>query len=180
MPSMIVDQTGFGAGTADPPGRPNVVQAVVGIEDSAVGRTGRPCHLLETNVDDATAEVMAHTLDALIAVGAHDAWITPILMKKGRPAHTLSALCDDASFAAVRDTMVVESGTLGVRSSAVHRWPQRRDEHLVRLEGHEIRVKVGDHRIKVEYDDARIAALALGRPLREVLAQAEALASFDA
>jgi uncharacterized protein (DUF111 family) len=180
MPSMSTDQTGFGAGTADPPGRPNVVQAVVGTEDSAVDRTGRPCHLLETNVDDVTAEVVAHTVDALLAAGAHDAWVTPIVMKKGRPAHTLSALCDDAEFATVRDTMVAESGTLGVRSSVVHRWPQRRDEHVVRLDGHDIRVKVGDHRIKVEYDDARQVALALGRPLRDVLAQAEALASFDA
>ena len=97
MPSITVSSTGFGAGTADPPGRPNVVQAVVGVGASAGGADGgRPCHLLETNVDDVTGEVLAHTIAMLLAAGAHDAWATPIVMKKGRPAHTLHALCDDA------------------------------------------------------------------------------------
>lgn len=179
MPSMAVVTTGFGAGTADPPGRPNVVQAIVGVEASAVDRSGRACHLLETNVDDATGEVLAHTLEALLAAGAHDAWLTPVVMKKGRPASTVSALCDDATFDEVRRVLISESGTLGVRSSEVHRWPQRRDDHVVHLDGHDIRVKIADHRIKVEHDDAREAATGLGLPLRAVLAEAEALAAFD-
>ena len=52
--------------------------------------------LLEVNVDDATGEVLAHAVAALMDAGAHDAWLTPILMKKGRPAHTVSALADPA------------------------------------------------------------------------------------
>ena len=51
---------------------------------------------LATNLDDVSGEVLAHTLAALLAAGANDAWITPIVMKKGRPAHTLHALCDPA------------------------------------------------------------------------------------
>ena len=62
---------------------------------------GQPVRLLEANVDDVTGEVLAHTVAALLAAGAHDAWITPIVMKKGRPAHTVHALCDPALAAAV-------------------------------------------------------------------------------
>ncbi len=177
MPSMTVTATGFGAGTADPPGRPNVVQAIMGdgTPTTSVGTDGRPCHLLEANVDDITGEVLAHTIAALIDAGAHDAWATPIVMKKGRPAHTVHALCDDATFATARQVLIAETGTLGVRASTVHRWPQHRSEHNVDVGGQPIRVKIGETRVKAEHDDALAAARALGRPLREVLAEAEHL-----
>jgi uncharacterized protein (TIGR00299 family) protein len=179
MPSMTVAATGFGAGTANPPGRPNVVQAVVGTtEDVAnqvtgVDATGRPAILVEVNVDDVTGEVVAHTISQLLTAGAYDAWATPIIMKKGRPAYTVSALCDDASFVRVRNVMVEETGSLGVRASAVARWPQRREERTVHVDGHPVRVKVGEFRLKAEFDDALAAATALGRPVRDVLAAAE-------
>ena len=95
-------------------------------------------------------------------------------MKKGRPAYIVSALCDDAAFGAVRSTLIAETGTLGVRATQVQRWPQQRDEHTVTVDGHDIRVKVAATRVKVEHDDALAAAAALGRPLRAVLADAEA------
>jgi pyridinium-3,5-bisthiocarboxylic acid mononucleotide nickel chelatase len=173
MPDMAVTATGFGAGTADPQGRPNVVQAIVGDDARPVDTTGRPCHLVEANVDDVTGEVLAHTIGALIDAGAHDAWATPIVMKKGRPAHTVSALCDQATMARVRQVLIDETGTLGVRATTVQRWPQHRDQRVVDVDGHEVRVKVSGHRAKAEHDDARAAAIALGIPLREVLARAE-------
>ncbi|HEX4983831.1 MAG TPA: nickel pincer cofactor biosynthesis protein LarC [Ilumatobacteraceae bacterium] len=175
MPSIAVTATGFGAGTADPPARPNVVQAVIGDSGSeaAVSGTGRPARLLEANVDDVTGEVLAHTIAALIAAGAYDAWATPIVMKKGRPAHTVHALCDDATLAAVSDVMIVETGTLGVRATAVERWPQRREERFVDVGGHPVRVKVSGSRVKAEHDDAVAAAAFLRIPLREVLRRAE-------
>lgn len=178
MPTMTVSATGFGAGTLDPPGRPNVVQVVLGDHagtDRDPDTTGRPCRLVEANVDDVTGEVLAHTIAALLEVGAHDAWATPIVMKKGRPAHTVSALCDDATFDDVRRVLVDETGTLGVRATTVARWPQQRREATVQIGGHPIALKLGDRRVKVEHDDARRAAAALGRPLREVLAEAERL-----
>jgi uncharacterized protein (TIGR00299 family) protein len=173
MPDMTVVATGFGAGTADPPGRPNVVQAIVGDATTPLDATGRPCHLVEANVDDVTGEVLAHTITSLIGAGAHDAWATPIVMKKGRPAHTVSALCDDAAMIRVRRVLIDETGTLGVRATTVRRWPQQRDELVVDVDGHHVRVKVSAHRAKAEHDDARTAAIALGIPLREVLARAE-------
>ena len=65
--------------------------------DSMLADAGRPARLVEANVDDVTGEVLAHTIASLLAAGAYDAWATPIVMKKGRPAHTVHALCDDAT-----------------------------------------------------------------------------------
>jgi hypothetical protein len=174
LPAMTITATGFGAGTADPPGRPNVVQAVVGeLEDTLAG-TGRPARLVEANVDDVTGEVLAHTIAELLGAGAYDAWATAIVMKKGRPAHTVHALCDDATFAAVCAVMIAETGTLGIRATAVERWPQQRQERTIEVDGQTIRVKVAAGRVKVEHDDAVAAAKALNVPLREVLRRAEA------
>jgi uncharacterized protein (TIGR00299 family) protein len=181
MPAMTVSSIGYGAGTADIPGRPNVVQVVIGIEPTARETTtpdpGQPVQLFETNVDDATGEVIAHTIAALLVAGAHDAWATPIVMKKGRPAYTVHALCDPARAAAVSGVLVRETGSLGLRGTVVQRWPQQREERTVTVEGHTIRVKVAAGRVKVEHDDAAAVAAALGRPLREVLQAAESAAA---
>jgi pyridinium-3,5-bisthiocarboxylic acid mononucleotide nickel chelatase len=177
LPAMTIAATGFGAGTADPPGRPNVVQAVVGeLAAETIGGAGRPARLVEANVDDVTGEVLAHTITELLRAGAHDAWATPIVMKKGRPAHTLHALCDEASFATVCDVLIAETGTLGIRAATVERWPQQREERTVEIDGQSIRVKVARGRVKVEHDDAVAAAGALGIPLRHILLRAEARA----
>ena len=182
LPAMTITATGFGAGTADPADRPNVVQAIVGelvgeLVDGAGGGPGRPARLVEANVDDVTGEVLAHTIGELLRAGAFDAWATPIVMKKGRPAHTVHALCDDAAFATVCQVLITETGTLGIRATRVERWPQRREETKVDVDGQTIRVKVAAGRVKVEHDDAAAAAKELGIPLREVLRRAEAQAT---
>jgi uncharacterized protein (TIGR00299 family) protein len=190
MPPMQVIATGYGAGSADVAGRPNVVQvvlgdldinidaAVSGSVDDDTAPAGSPAVEVSVNVDDVTGEVLAHTVERLLAVGAFDAWITPIIMKKGRPAHTVHALCDEARLAAVRDTIVTETGSLGVRAHRVRRWPQQRHEITVDVDGHPVRVKVASHiaRMDVEFDDAAAVAAASGVPVREVIAMAEALA----
>jgi uncharacterized protein (TIGR00299 family) protein len=179
MPSLTVEAVGYGAGNRDTPGRPNAVQVVVGLDASgapgsaAAPDAGQPLRVLECNVDDITGEELADALAALMAAGANDAWITPVLMKKGRPAHTVHALCDPAAMQAVVSAMVRHTGTLGVRATDVTRWPQPRDEAVVTVDGQPIAVKLGHHRVKVEHDDAAAAAEALGLPLREVMRRAE-------
>lgn len=178
MPSMTVQAVGYGAGTADPPGRPNVVQIVIGETvdaESSVPFPGRPAVQLDVNVDDVTGEVLAHTIASLVDAGAHDAWVTPIVMKKGRPAHMVSAVCDPVFVDGVADVLLAETGSLGIRATAVQRWPQTRAESIVAVEGHPIAVKLAAGRVKVEHDDALAAATALGRPLRTVIAEAERL-----
>ncbi len=173
MPAMSTSAIGYGAGTADTAERANVVQVVVGRHDgNGDDAEGTPVALLEANVDDVTGEVLAHTVARLLAAGAHDAWVTPIVMKKGRPAHTVSALCNPASVASMRSILLDETGSLGVRMSMMHRWPQQRTEATVDVDGHPIRVKVAAHRVKVEFDDAAAAAESLGVPVRVVLDRA--------
>ncbi|MFZ9122870.1 MAG: nickel pincer cofactor biosynthesis protein LarC [Ilumatobacteraceae bacterium] len=175
VPTMNVSSRGFGAGSADVDGRANVVQVLVGESSNVSAHSGEAVRLLEANVDDVTGEVLAHTISALLSAGAHDAWATPIVMKKGRPAHTVHALCDPALSARIVQVMVAETGTLGVRGTILERWPQARSERVVMVDGLEIRVKVTAGRVKVEHDDAVQVAAALGLPLREVLLRAEAV-----
>jgi uncharacterized protein (TIGR00299 family) protein len=175
LPTMTIDRVGYGAGTADPLGRPNVVQIVVGTaaEPSATPDPGRPAVQIEVNVDDVTGEMLAHAVAALLAGGAHDAWATPIVMKKGRPAHTVHALADPADVERIAAVMLAETGSLGIRATTVVRWPQRREEITVDVDGHPIRVKVASGRVKVEFGDAAAAAETLGRPVRDILRDAE-------
>jgi uncharacterized protein (TIGR00299 family) protein len=175
LPPMTVGATGFGAGARDLDGLPNVTQVVLGTampSDRAV--PGQPVTLLEVNVDDATGEVLAHTVAALLEAGAHDAWVTPIVMKKGRPAHTVSALADPALVDQVARVLAQETGSLGVRGQRLGRWPAARVAAEVVVEGVPVRVKVSAGRVKVEHDDAAKAARRTGLPLREVLSRAEA------
>ncbi len=172
MPHMTVRASGFGAGDTDLVDRPNVTQVVLG-ERTAPASEGQPVTQLEVNVDDVTGETLAHALAAVLDAGAHDAWITPILMKKGRPAHTVSALCDPVLAAQVARTLVRETGSLGVRGRQLERWPQARSVEQVDVEGRPVRVKVSEGRVKVEHDDAAIVAERTGLPLREVVSLAE-------
>ncbi|HUW01604.1 MAG TPA: nickel pincer cofactor biosynthesis protein LarC [Acidimicrobiales bacterium] len=172
MPAMRVTESGFGAGSREIDEQPNLTQVVLG-EVAALLPDGQPVVLLECNVDDATGETLAHAIGALIDAGAHDAWITPMVMKKGRPAHTVSALADVAIAGQVARVMVAETGTLGVRGHEMKRWPQSREHHTVEVVGRPVRVKVSAGRIKVEHDDAARIAELEGLPLREVVSLAE-------
>ncbi len=172
MPDLTIEATGFGAGTAEFDDRPNLTQVVVGERHEQLD-AGQPVVLLEVNVDDATGEQLAHAIAALLDAGAHDAWVTPILMKKGRPAHTVSALADVSLAAQVAGTLTSSTGSLGVRGHTLERWPQARDESQVDVDGFPVRVKVGRGRVKVEDDDAARVARRTGRPVREVVSIAE-------
>jgi len=179
MPSMRVTANGFGAGEREFEQRPNLTQVVIGTRVDE-RPAGQPVVLLEANVDDVTGETLAHTIGVLLEAGAHDAWVTPIVMKKGRPAHTVSALVDPAGVANVTAAIVRETGTLGVRGSTLERWPQPRTTHEVEVEGYPLRVKAAAGWVKVEHDDAARVAKRTGLPLREVVARAEAAARATA
>jgi uncharacterized protein (TIGR00299 family) protein len=173
LPAMTVARTGFGAGTRELDGLPNVTQVVIGDITASALPAGQQSFLLETNVDDVTGETLAHAIGALLEAGAVDAWVTPIVMKKGRPAHMVSALCDPALAGQVAEVLAAETGTLGVRGRAVDRWPARRTIEQVEVGGATVRVKVSPGRVKVEHDDAARLARATGMPLREVVRLAE-------
>ncbi|MCB0972771.1 MAG: LarC family nickel insertion protein, partial [Acidimicrobiales bacterium] len=126
LPPMTVGATGFGAGSRELDDRPNLTQVVLGDPTRVAPPSGQPQMLVEANVDDATGEVLAHTIGELLRAGAADAWISAVTGKKGRPAHVISALCDVALLGPVRATLVREAGTLGVRGVMTDRWPEPR------------------------------------------------------
>ncbi len=181
LPPMVIGASGFGAGSRELDGRPNAVQVVLGEaaadhDGLGVARPGQPAVLLEANLDDATGEVLAHTVASLLEAGAHDAWLTPVVMKKGRPAHVVSALVDPALVEQVGRTLAAETGSLGFRGTTLERWPSARTVRTVEVEGLPVRVKVSPGRRKAEHDDAARVARRRGLPLREVLARAESAA----
>ena len=179
MPDMTIAGSGYGAGTRDLPDRANVTQVVVGTStevETAGGKGVETVTELSTNLDDVTGEVLGHAIGQLVDAGALDAWATPIVMKKGRPAHTLSVLATPTDAPRLVDIMMSATGTLGVRTRQIERTVAARRMVTVSVDGHHIDVKVSDFRVKAEFDHVLAAAKALGLPVTEVAARAEALA----
>jgi pyridinium-3,5-bisthiocarboxylic acid mononucleotide nickel chelatase len=176
LPPMTITANGFGAGTRDLDALPNMTQVVLGAPVAATREDptdGQPVVLVEANVDDVTGETLGHAVGRLLAEGAHDAWITPIVMKKGRPAHTVSVLADVSRLDHLRRVLAAETGTLGARGTVYTRWPARRRFEEVDVAGHPVRMKVSAGRVKVEHDDAVRVATRTGVPLREIVSLAE-------
>jgi uncharacterized protein (DUF111 family) len=174
MPPVLVAASGYGAGGRDIPGRPNVTRVIIG--ELSHSSSSETVVSLETNVDDVTGETLAHTIDELLTAGALDAWTTAIVMKKGRPAHTVHVLTTGDRVDALIEVLGRETGTLGIRVSEHQRRVYPRETVTVDVDGHVVAVKVGPHRAKAEHDDVVRAARALDRPLRHVAEQAEGLA----
>ncbi|MEX2275018.1 MAG: nickel pincer cofactor biosynthesis protein LarC [Actinomycetota bacterium] len=182
IPAMRIEASGYGAGTRRLD-FPNVLRVLVGEEVSSRERppsAERPDGgdvVLATNVDDLTPELSAHTIGQLLEAGAQDAWITPIVMKKGRPAVTISALCSSERADAVRRVLFRETGTLGIRTSPVDKWALDRRSVDVETAGGTVRVKVGTLEGEVvsvspEYEDVARAAAVSGIPARALAADA--------
>ncbi|MFI9029853.1 nickel pincer cofactor biosynthesis protein LarC [Streptomyces sp. NPDC053560] len=171
LPRLRAEATGVGAGTRDTPGRPNVVRVVIGSPAAAASGADEETSaaVLEANVDDLDPRLWPGVLASLLAAGASDAWLVPILMKKGRPAHTLRVLAPRQRADALRDLIFRETSTIGVRESAVRKTAlQRTWVRVTVADGAELPVKVAHRggvivRATPEFDD--VAALAADRGL---------------
>jgi pyridinium-3,5-bisthiocarboxylic acid mononucleotide nickel chelatase len=144
--------------------------------------------VLETNVDDLDPRVWPHVLQRLLDAGASDAWLTPILMKKGRPAHTLSVLVPEGADAPpelrhrLERIVVTETTAIGLRAHPVTKTALPRTQARVDVGGRPVRVKlalVGGRVVNAmpEHEDVATAARALDLPVKVVLARAAAAAS---
>ncbi len=179
LPAGALGATVRGAGGRDPKSHPNVVTVIeiegVSYTDDAVltDRTEITTRtVLSTNVDDVTGEVLAATIEALLGAGADDAWVVPIVMKKGRPAHEVKVLCEPADADRLADVLLAQTGSLGVRIERVTRRALPRTFTTVTVRGHEVRLKVGPHGAKPEFDDLAAVAVATGVPVRVLAAEA--------
>lgn len=155
--------TGFGAGTRDPQDRPNCLR-VIAIEN---GRTGDRLRVLQSDVDDLSPEYVPALIDAVLAAGAVDCTVTPVLMKKGRPALRIEALLAADRYDAVAAAVFRGSSTIGLRSWPVERESLPREEEVVEWRGQQVRIKRsrlpgGGERAKPEFEDVVQAANQLG------------------
>ena len=182
LPAFVPVRTGYGAGTVSWPDRPNVVRLTLAEPaPPAVGPPGPadPAGLfvVETNLDDATGQLVARAIEVLLEQGALDAWAAPLTMKKGRPGVLLGALCDEVHRPAVARAMLTETTTLGVRWHRVERTEAARALHEVETPFGTVRVKVAsldgrESGASPEYEDCLARARAAGVPVKEVLAAA--------
>lgn len=182
IPEMRLEAVGVGAGTRDPADVANVVRVLLGTPAEAVG-ADRRLVVVEANIDDLTPELVPDAIEALLSAEALDAWSTPIVMKLGRPALTISVLCEPAAVDGVRRAFFESTSTLGVRIHAVTRPELERRVVEVDLAegGPTIRVKIAlvDGRAitaKAEHADVVEAARKLDRPVRSVHEAASAIA----
>lgn len=177
---MEITAIGVGAGGRDVPGRANVVRVALGIPMADVPATDS-MWVLETNIDDLDPRVWPTVLAGLLEAGAADAWLVPIVMKKGRPAHTLCVLAHAAEREVLRNRVFELTTTIGIREVPVSRVALDRDWRAVALHGGEIRIKVAVRAGRIvhatpEFDDAAALALARDVPVRQVLDEAIAAA----
>jgi len=185
LPPMRVAAVGYGAGSRQHDELPNLLRVVLG-ERTEAGAAGDSGLVLEANLDDMNPELAPWVLDRLFEAGAADVWFTPIHMKRGRPGFTLSVLCAPGTGAAVRELLWRETSTIGVRGLPVRKWMLERRVIAVGVPGGKVRVKLGLDGGRVvnvapEYADCARLAGETGRPLKDVMAraQAAALAALD-
>ncbi len=193
-PPMTLGRVGYGAGDRDTE-LPNVVRVMVGTparderdpsrpgedDEFTRGGGGERVLIMETNLDDLNPEVLPYVLEQLIVAGAQDAWVTPVLMKKGRPGYVLSALARSEDHDRIAEVFFWETTTLGVRVFEADKTALAREWVEVEVEGHPVRVKLGRRGNAVttaapEYEDAVKVARTTGLSLRQVYQRAEELA----
>jgi pyridinium-3,5-bisthiocarboxylic acid mononucleotide nickel chelatase len=172
-PPMELRAVGYGAGSARLAYAPNLLRAVLGETEGSSG----DLDLLEANVDDAPGELLGAAVERLLSSGALDAWLEPIVMKRGRGAHKVCALVSSGDRERLARLLMRESGTLGVRHLRVGRAVAERRTVEVELPYGRCRVKVGsldgeDFVAAPEYSDAVRLAEETGLPLPRVYADA--------
>lgn len=195
-PPMLVEKTGYGFGKRDT-GRLNALRVILGetyeeqqVDDlqqrgkdkaavlssqhdvNIAGSGEDEIVVLETNIDDTTAEILGYTMSKLLEAGALDAFYTPVFMKKNRPAYMLTVLAAPGHEDAMADIILRETSTLGIRTRSMKRYCMEREIVTVDTPYGEARVKIatrgGLQKASLEYEDCRKIAESAGLPLAKV------------
>ena len=176
MEQLHVKSIGYGTGTQDIPQLPNLLRIFIG--ELVEGHDHDELVTVETNIDNMNPEVFPFVLERLLSVGAHDAFMIPIIMKKGRPGILLSALVNRGKLDAVLKVVFAETSTLGVRIQPVERRKLQRSSKTVKTLFGEMKVKVitvdGAERFSPEFEECKRVALEKNIPLIDVYKQVEA------
>jgi uncharacterized protein (TIGR00299 family) protein len=180
FPEMTIQKTGYGAGSRDFPGHPNVVRLTIG-EAAATAFAAKTAvetiTVLEANVDDLNPQVFGYVMDRLLQEGALDAFGMPVQMKKGRPGMLLSVLCRPEDAARLSELVFRETTTLGVRRRDERRQTLARRWENVRTSWGEVRIKIASMNGSItnyapEYEDCRALAAQHHVPLKQVMNEA--------
>jgi pyridinium-3,5-bisthiocarboxylic acid mononucleotide nickel chelatase len=187
FPAMKVLATGYGAGSRDLQGRPNVLRLVIGeasgsatFQQQGHSKIQERVGIIETTIDDATPELLSYVADRLLAAGASDVYRTPVQMKKGRTGMQLTILCSPAKAEALQRMVFAETTTLGLRYREEQKIILSRSFASVDTEWGAVRIKIGmlgDGEVvnyAPEFEDCRRIAEEHGVPLKQVMQAAMA------
>lgn len=180
LPQVTIQRIAYGAGNKDIPGQPNVLRLMIGEPVSAYEED--TSIVIESNIDDMNPQIYGHLIDTLMARGAHDVYLTPIIMKKGRPAILLSVLTDKTKSTEILDTIFRETTSIGVRIQEVGRRKLSREVREIETGYGKVRVKIskkGDEIMTVtpEYEDCKKLAEEKQVPLKTIMDEAKVIAT---
>jgi pyridinium-3,5-bisthiocarboxylic acid mononucleotide nickel chelatase len=183
QPPMKVSAIGYGAGTADLEGQPNVLRLMIGeAAERALPGFDQEIAVIEANLDDMNPQIYGYFLEKALAVGALDVFTTPVQMKKNRPGTLLTVLCQPADASTLMELIFAETTTFGVRSYRAQRRTLPRESVKVSTSYGDVRVKLSRVNGRIlhvapEYDDCRKLAVEKNVPLQQVIN--EALRSYE-
>lgn len=180
-PSMKARICGYGLGTAEREGIPNVLRLTIGDRTGWDGEELGSDYVvvMEANIDDMNPEIFGYLVERLLEEGALDAFLTPITMKKGRPGTMISCITRPEDFEGLARLILMETTTLGIRMTDMRRMVLARDIVNVGTRWGDVRVKVGKLEgritsISPEYEDCRKIAKDKGIPIKEVYEEVRA------
>jgi uncharacterized protein (TIGR00299 family) protein len=178
QPPMSVTSIGYGAGTADLEGQPNVLRLMVGeAAEKRAAAESETIRVLEANLDDMNPQIYGYFLEKALAAGALDVFTTPVQMKKNRPGTLVTVLCKLEDEPKFHEMLFAETTTLGVRTYTAERRVLARQWETVRTTFGEIRIKVARlnghiQQASPEFEDCRKLAEAQNVPLQRVMDEA--------
>ncbi len=177
LPPMRTKTIGYGAGTNNPKGWPNVVRLMFGDAHASVPYQQDRVSLVETNIDDLNPQAYEQVLERLFRVGALDVTMTPVVMKRGRPGIILQVLVPSEKREAAATVLLSDTTALGLRVQEVDRWILPRRVHKVSVPGGTIRMKIGKlaggkEKVAPEYRDCLDIANKTDRSVSDVMAEA--------
>ena len=172
-PSMNITSIGYGAGQKDFENFSNVLKIIQGSENNSERDLVK---ILETNIDDVSGEILGHLIEKIMDQGAKDVSIYPGITKKGRPTNLVCVICDESIVETIIDTLVLETGTLGIRISDSNRIIVPRTNHSFSLtfddKSFEVNYKKslykGKTHFKIEFDDLKNISNSLDKSIIDV------------
>jgi pyridinium-3,5-bisthiocarboxylic acid mononucleotide nickel chelatase len=179
QPAMSVSAIGYGAGTTDLEGQPNVLRLMIGqaVTKSATAAESEIIRVLEANLDDMNPQIYGYLLEKALAAGALDVFSAPVHMKKNRPGILVTLLCKPEDAPKFEDMLFAETTTLGVRGYTAERRVLARNWEPVHTRFGDVRIKVARlnghiRQASPEFEDCRKLAEAQNVPLHQIMEEA--------